>query len=215
MNELTFIDESTITSTDRLCFMILDHLKRQEDEFEKFKNEYMDSKRIEKLNEIKKEVMKFICRETTTTYNEDNNTFTTIEDNPRYNVSADPMARNTELFHTDEKSQLIISICIKNLPFVRIKSIWKKLFPSKEIDLIIDEWIHDGYCHNSHHIIKGVDLNSIYKDHHLKTLDKYTYSKDEINMLLNELSLSELVNITPRIKTVIYKHVYDTYNSRL
>jgi len=54
------IDPTTISSTEKLCFMILDHLCRAEVEFEKFKNEYLESKRIEKYKEIMKCVEHFI-----------------------------------------------------------------------------------------------------------------------------------------------------------
>ena len=184
------IDPTTISSTEKLCFMILDHLCRAEVEFEKFKNEYLESKRIEKYKEIMKCVEHFI----------------NYEDNPKYHVTKE-YSDKVMVFWSNTEYQLAVSICIQNLPIDRIKSIWNKIFPNHDIEKILDFWEQEGNV-GWRHILYGCDHDDRNEGILLEILtNKYFYSENDVEKLLNELTLIELAKITPEIYEVIYRPI--------
>lgn len=123
MDDIPLLDMSTATTTDKLCFMILDHLRRAEDEFNQFRNEYIESKRIEKYNQVMAHVEKFIDR----------------EDDDKYHIMHEGYDPSTTMvfWKNEEEHQLAISITISKLSPERIRGIWNKLFPTSDIDTLL------------------------------------------------------------------------------
>jgi hypothetical protein len=184
------IDLSTLSTTDKLCFMILDHLKRAEDEFDNFKSEYMDAKRLEKFNEVMKYVWNFL----------DN------EDSEKYHVTKEYSDDVMVFMCHGEWNQLAVSICIKRLSIERIKSIWVKLFPNHDIETLLHLWEEDGN-YESEHIIYGYDHDDPKESLLIESMKKYEYSEEDVKRVLKEMTLTELVNIIPEITAITYKNV--------
>lgn len=163
-----------------------ERIKEYYSKLENFHLEYLESKRIKKYNRVMQSVENFID-------NQDLDEYTVTRE-----YYEDPDDITLYMCHGDW-NQLAISICIKKLSPDRIKSIWSKIFPSKDIDIILEdleencEWKHViyGYDH---------DKNSP------KVLQKYEYTEEDVKKLLEELSLSELANIIAEIREVTYKN---------
>ena len=163
------------------------HIERLHD----FQSDFLKSKAIEKYNEIIKYAYEYSDNKDAQKYH--------IE---YYNDD------ELEVFWTgSEEHQLAMSICIKKLPEERIKAIWKKIFPNKDIVSVLEELETNECTLNFEHIIKGVQHNSPDEAEKLLLLSKYTYEEDDIINLLNELTLIEIAKIVPEICCVKYVSV--------
>lgn len=190
MMDDTFIDPSSISPTERLCFMILDHLRRAEDEFDKFRKEYTDSKRIEKYNEVIQCVERFINRK---------------EYNEIYHVIHEGYNPETVMvFWSNEFNSLTMSILVKSLSRDRIQSLWPKLYPNHTTQVILDKLDEYSTCD---HTIYGFDHDSKDEDKYFQEAQKFWYDEKDIQALLNELNMCEIANITPKINCVTYSHI--------
>lgn len=188
------IDSTTISTTDKLCFMILDHLRRAEDNFQAFKSEYLEAKRIEKFNQVMECVR--VCS--------NNIIDETLENyiiDKEYNESDKDNYEKYRNFGT----QLALSICTMRLSDERIKSIWNKVFPEKNIQYLLDLWDEDGrpYSFEDHYILvhKYSSLDVTYSS----VIKSIEYTESDIKRLIEELSLVELSNIYPIIKFINYR----------
>jgi pyridoxal/pyridoxine/pyridoxamine kinase len=172
--------------------MILDHLRRAEDEFESYRMEVLDAKRIEKRNQIMDCAEAFINRDFNHKY-----IITHCGYNPHEGL----------LFWTNgEGNQLVLSMIIKRLPRERILAIWGKLFPSHDIQTMLDDWDNNGNF-ECEHFIYGYDHNTPHGCSYLDVLDKMTYTDNQIERLLKELTFLELCNINPKLLYVKYVHI--------
>ena len=187
MEDIPFLDQSTVTSSDRLCFMILDHLKRLEDNLDEFRKEYIDAKRIEKYNELAKIVMDFIDH----------------EHDGKYRIEYKYDEKEVMVFECGAETQLVISMCIKKLSRERILSIWEKIFPDKNITDLLNYWEEE--CNiDSFHVVWGFDHDTRDYEAHCRALETKSYGEEDVRKLLNELTLAEIVDITPVIEEVTY-----------
>lgn len=186
------LDPSTVSATEKLCFMILDHCRRQEDALENFRKEYTDSKRIEKYNQIMSTVWSFINHE---------------DDNNKYRVVFEYDEQSVMVFETyGTANQLAVSMCLKKLSNDRIKQIWSKLFPSHNIIDLLNYWEEE--CNiNSHHLVWGYDHDASNYHEHDRVMNSKSYSEEDVKKLLTELTLLEIADIVPEIEEVTYKPI--------
>ncbi len=192
MEDIPLLDQSTLTASDKLCFMILDHLKRQEDAFEDFRNEYINAKRFKKYTRIMKAAYTFLDHELDGTY------IVKYKHNKGHIYDE----RRFDFMVHGPETQIAVSMCIKNLSNDRINEVWNKIFPDHIIADVLEQYNDTDV---DEHIIWGYNykLPGTYKD----AIDKKVYEDDDIKKLLNELTLKEIASIHPEIKVVTYRHI--------
>jgi hypothetical protein len=94
MHDIPFLDQSTVTATERLCFMILGHLQKQEDDLSAFREEILQAKRTEKFYEVMKYVEEYV----------NSNEYGSLQGG--------------------DLEQLAVCICIENMTLDRVKDVF-------------------------------------------------------------------------------------------
>lgn len=176
---------------NKLMLMILDRLECQDEALcalLKFREEYTNAKRVEKFNQVMDRVEHF------------------VENPGLYTVVRERECEELVFLDDSRLYQLAISIILKKLPRDRIIYICDRLCPDRDIASILQEW--DAGCYDDDtHLLVGARPNSHQLDDCLVSLRSFGYKEEEIMAILNELTLTELANITPKIKIVRYKSV--------
>lgn len=191
MENVPFLDQSTFSTTDKICLMIHDQLIRLEEDFYNFKRDIVKAKSIEKFHDIKRCIDNFANNDQS-----DDDQYHVIRDHHDVMVAFD-----------GNGAQFMISICLKHLSRERVIAIWEKLFSKEKIKTILallDEWQEEGFL-NDDHIVYCVDHDGPNEMKHMKILDYYLYSDEEVKAVLSELTLFELADIRPEIQCVRYK----------
>lgn len=187
--DIPFIDQSTFTTTDKICMMIHDQLIRLEEEFFFFKQDIKHAKQTEKFNEIMRCVRDYVD-------NSDNS--------EKYHIYADYNPDNVVCVFDGNGTQLPMSICTKHLSHKRVQQIWRKLFPiakEKAMMALLDEWNDDGH-ENNDHVVYCVDHDGPEEMKHWDIMALYTYTDAEVKSVLNEMTMTEIAGIQPDIRYV-------------
>ncbi len=186
------MDPPSIAELKELCCKILLKVDQLGDELRILKQELLSTKRIEKCNEILTTIATFYDHR---------------HDRTKYIISHTGYDPEEGTFWTDcADMQLAISIIIHHLSHERIRSIWSRLFPKHDIETLLKEWTEGG-CTYSDHIVYGYIVNISNEEMYRQKLKPFVYDEKDIVALLNDLTISEIAEIRPNIKSVEYIHI--------
>ena len=184
------MEQTKWPSTDKPYFVIMEHLKRMEEKFDKFMEDYVKSKQLEKFNEVMKAVWEYI---------EDQHSYKYA-----FKTDYDPCGG---IFTTQgDWNQLPMSICIKHLARDRVLSMWKATFPKHDIQSLLDAWVERKIM-DGDHIVYGYHFDSPNAQTYLDMMKKVSYDEEDVKVLLGQLTLAELASITPKISCISYTHI--------
>jgi hypothetical protein len=110
------------------------------------------------------------------------------------------------VFWSNKEHDLAISIIIKNLSKERITALWKQLFPTHDVDTLLEIWEeHHGI--EWLHIVFGIDHDSPDEDKRFEKSKRLWYTEENVKSLLNELTMAEVININPQIYSVTLTNI--------
>ena len=190
-----------MSSSDRLCLMLLERLEKVETSYTKFQDDFIQYKRVTKHHEIMKYVEEFLRKH----YEKPSELFV------HYDSSI--IDKRNGIFN-DEDGQLAMSICVSQLSNERILDIWKAVLPYHNINAFIKAWDDDTFddqClsrFDYDFILKGVEHDSADEGRKLDLLNcEFTYEKQEIRKVLNQMTLLEIADIVPKIHSITYSSI--------
>lgn len=171
-DNIPFLDQATVTSTERLCFMILGHLQKQEDDLAAFREEVLQAKRAEKFHEVMNYVEDYV----------DKSDYGSIQGG--------------------DCEQLAMCVCVENIPLERVKDIFRRVFPNKTVPKYktVPEDEKESLCYTVYHIDN--DASCVEWESQSNAIKAVSFSEQDIKSLLSEMTMVEIANIVPKISGV-------------
>lgn len=214
--ECPFLDKDSLSSDQKFMFMLLERIEYLESEIDTCKSEFVQLKdliRKNKCHEIYALVEKFMD------WKENVEAGIDGVNREKYDMYTSFIQTSDQILHCKyETGQIALWILLNSLPHDMnseevIRTIWKKVFPYHDVDHILHSFTHDEitvygtledetiteekwetYLENED--LKKTNFEKFMK---LEHNSKIYYKEESIKLILNELTLEQVMQIYPSL----------------
>jgi hypothetical protein len=213
--ECPFLDKDSLSSDQKFMFMLLERIEYLESEIDTCKSEFVQLKdliRKNKCHEIFSLVDKFMD------WKENVEAGIDGVNREKYDMYTSFIPTTDQFLYCKyEKEQIALWILLNSLPLNNpeecIRNIWKKLFPYHDVDHIVHIFTHDEITiygtletetineekWNTYLENEDLKKNNFEKFMKLEHNSKIYYTEESIKLILNELTLEQVMQIYPSL----------------